>query len=140
MSSIKHVARTNFSSEVLQARLPVLIDFYADWCGPCRMLAPILERLSAEFVGRAKIVKINVDAEPELASQFRVESIPTLLFVVDGEVVGRTAGLAPEPTFHDLVRRHFRGALKPPFNDRARAEAGLTPGFFKPLMPIGRVP
>lgn len=103
MSSIKHVARTNFSSEVLQARLPVLIDFYADWCGPCRMLAPILERLSAEFVGRAKIVKINVDAEPELASQFRVESIPTLLFVVDGEVVGRTAGLAPEPSLRHAL-------------------------------------
>jgi thioredoxin 1 len=96
MSSVSHVSQANFSQEVIQSRVPVLVDFYADWCGPCRMLAPTLERLAAEFAGRVKIVKVNVDTEPQLASQFQVESIPTLAFIAGGRVVGKTAGLVPE--------------------------------------------
>ena len=68
MKSVTHASQVALSREVLQATVPVLVDFYADWCGPCRMLVPPLERLAAEFAGRAKIVKIDVDAEPELAS------------------------------------------------------------------------
>jgi len=103
MNSVKHVSKATFSQEVLQSTAPVLIDFYADWCGPCRMLAPTLERLAVEFAGRAKIVKVNVDTEPELASQFHVESIPTLAFIAGGKVVGKTSGLVPEPSLRQAL-------------------------------------
>jgi thioredoxin len=103
MNAVAPVSQTTFDQAVLQSRLPVLIDFYAAWCGPCRMLAPTLQRLAAEFAGRVKIVKVNVDTEPELARRFRVESIPTLVFVAGGNVVGKTTGVATEAS--------LRGAL-----------------------------
>lgn len=96
MTAVKHVSLGDFTQEVLRSPVPVLIDFYAEWCGPCRVLGPILDRLAAEFAGQAKIVKINVDEEPELAGQFNVSSIPTLVYMVSGRPVARTMGLAPE--------------------------------------------
>lgn len=71
----------NFEEEVLQSELPVLVDFYADWCGPCKMVAPILEELSKEYAGKIYIYKVNVDKEPELARDFGIQSIPTIWFV-----------------------------------------------------------
>lgn len=103
MNSVKHVSKESFKQEVLQSPVPVLVDFYADWCGPCRMLAPTLERLSAEFAGRAKIVKVNIDQEPELADQFQVQSIPTLVVVADGNLVARTSGLASEASLRNAL-------------------------------------
>jgi thioredoxin 1 len=111
MSSINQVTQATFSREVLEAGVPVLIDFYSDRCGPCRLLAPTLARLSAEFAGQAKIVKVDIDAEPELARQFRVESIPTLVFFADGEVAGRTSGLAPEASLRRALHQ-LRGASR----------------------------
>jgi len=105
MSTIKHASKATFAREVLQASVPVLVDFYADWCGPCRMLAPTLEGLSAEFAGRAKIVKVDVDAEPELASQFQVESIPTLVFIAGGKLVGKTSGLVPADGLRQVLNQ-----------------------------------
>lgn len=96
MSVVYHTSSQNFSRDVLNSPVPVLVDFYADWCGPCRMLAPTLEKLAAEFSGKARIVKVNIDQEPELASQFNVSSIPNLTFLIDGEVVGQSAGAPPE--------------------------------------------
>jgi thioredoxin 1 len=97
MNAVKHISPQTFRQEVvLQSSMPVLVDFYADWCGPCRMLAPILERIAREFAGRVKVVKVNVDEAPELADQYRVESIPTLIFVLNGRVVRRAAGFASE--------------------------------------------
>jgi len=105
MSTVKHVTLQSFETEVLQSPVPVLVDFYADWCGPCRMLAPTLERLSDEFAGRATVVKINVDQEPELASQFQVQSIPTLVFIADGNLVTRTSGLATEASLRNALQK-----------------------------------
>lgn len=105
MNTITHASKPNFAREVLQAFVPVLVDFYADSCGPCRMLAPTLERLSAEFAGRAKIVKVDIDAEPELASQFQVKSIPTLVFIAGGKAVSKTAGLVPEEGLRQALDR-----------------------------------
>ncbi|MFO0914421.1 MAG: thioredoxin [Pirellulales bacterium] len=105
MKTPAHVSNSTFRQEVLDAQVPVLVDFYADWCGPCRMLAPVLDRLSAEFQGRAKIVKINVDEEPELASEYRVSAIPTLLLVQNGEVVGRGEGMASEANLRSALEQ-----------------------------------
>lgn len=110
MSSVKPVSKEAFAREVLESTVPVLVDFYADWCGPCRMLAPTLERLSAEFAGRAKIVKVNVDNEPELANQFQVSSIPTLAFFAGGDLVGQTAGLVPEAGLRQALNKLARPA------------------------------
>lgn len=113
MNSITHVSSATFSREVVQSRVPVLVDFYADWCGPCRMLAPTLERLAVEFSGKAKIVKVNVDEEPELANRFQVASIPTLVFLVGGKVVSTTSGLAPESGLRQALNQLIGASSSP---------------------------
>ncbi len=98
MSVVYHTSATNFSRDVMSSPVPVLVDFFADWCGPCRMLAPALDRLAVEFAGKARIVKVDVDKEPALASQFNVSSIPALVFISAGKVVSQSAGAASEAT------------------------------------------
>lgn len=87
MSRVPQVSRPSFDQDVLQSPLPVLVDFYADWCGPCRMLSSMLDRLSGEYAGRVKILKVNVDTEPQLAEEYRVESTPLLVFFAEGRPV-----------------------------------------------------
>ena len=82
----------NFAAEALGAELPVLVDFYADWCGPCKMMAPIVEALAEEYEGKVKIGKLNVDQSPNTAGQYSIMSIPTLLFLKNGEVVNKIIG------------------------------------------------
>lgn len=90
--NIVTITDSNFKSEVLDADQPVLVDFWAAWCGPCRQIAPIIEDLADEFEGRAKVGKVNVDDNPQVAQQFGVRSIPTLLFFKDGEVAEQLVG------------------------------------------------
>ena len=82
----------NFESEVLNSNLPVLVDFYADWCGPCKMMAPIVEKLSEELEGKAKVGKINVDENQDLAMQYNIMSIPTILIFKNGKEAKRFVG------------------------------------------------
>ena len=98
MGDAKYITATeaNFQNEVLDSSQPVLVDFWAEWCGPCKMIAPAIEELAAEFDGKAKVVKVNVDEHPSLAQQFSVRSIPTLLFFRDGKVADQLVGAAPK--------------------------------------------
>ena len=96
------VTDTNFDSEVLKSNTPVLVDFWAPWCGPCRMVAPIVDELSDEYDGKVKFVKLNTDDNIKTASTYGIRSIPTLLVFKDGEVAGQIIGLRPKG---DLKKR-----------------------------------
>ena len=93
----------NFEAEVLKADTPVLVDFYADWCGPCRTMAPVIEELAGEFDGRAKVAKLDVEANPETAGRYRVRSIPTLLIFDAGKPVAQAAGVLPKATLRQAL-------------------------------------
>lgn len=93
--SVMEINKNNFSQEVLNSDRPVLLDFWADWCGPCRMLSPIIDEIAEERED-IKVGKINVDQEPELASQFQVMSIPTLFVMSKGQVVAQSLGVKPK--------------------------------------------
>jgi len=97
------LTKDNFETEVMQATVPVLVDFYADWCMPCNMLAPILGELDAAYEGRAKICKVNVDEEQELAKQYGVRNIPALMFFKEGAVAGSMMGLQNKTTLEDKL-------------------------------------
>lgn len=99
---MKEISSAVFAQEVLQSELPVLVDFFAEWCGPCRMLAPVMQELSEKYAGKVKMVKLNVDRAPELASSFGINSIPALLYFKNGQVKGSSVGFARK---EDLERK-----------------------------------
>lgn len=96
----------NFQQEVLNSDQLVLVDFYADWCGPCKMMAPIIEELVGEYEGAAKIGKLNVDESPETSAKYKVMSIPTMLFIKNGEVVESVVGAVPKTQIVDILDKN----------------------------------
>ena len=98
-----HVTDAAFEQTVLEAEIPVIVDFWAPWCGPCRMVAPVLDKLAKEYSGKLLVTKVNTDENPEWAGKFQVQGIPTMLFVADGKVVHRQVGALPEPMLRDVV-------------------------------------
>ena len=97
------VSDANFGEEVLSSKEPVLVDFWAEWCGPCRAIAPVLEELSTELQGKVKIVKLNVDENPATAQKYGVMSIPTLMIFKGGEMASRQVGAAPKQKLQQWI-------------------------------------
>ena len=93
----------NFEQEVLNSDVPVIVDFWAVWCGPCRMLAPVVEEISKEYEGRVVVGKVDVDNNQEFAAKYGIRNIPTVLVFQNGEVVGRQVGVAPKKTYTDAL-------------------------------------
>ena len=103
MAELK-ITRENFENEVMKSDIPVLIDFWAPWCGPCRMMGPIIEQLAEEYKGKAKVGKVNVDEEGELSQAFGVMSIPTIVLVKDGKVVKQAVGARPKAEVEAMLQ------------------------------------
>ncbi|MFN4272025.1 MAG: thioredoxin [Aliihoeflea sp.] len=102
MTTVK-IDNSNFQSDVLEAGEPVVVDFWAEWCGPCKMIAPALEEIAAELDGKVKIAKVNIDENPELAAQYGVRSIPTLMIFKGGEVADMKVGAAPKTALSSWI-------------------------------------
>ena len=101
--TVLHATDADFDSHVLQSDVPVLVDFWAPWCGPCKMIAPALDQLAGEYAGKAKIVKIDVDQNPATAMKFRVRSIPMLLVFKDGQIHGQQIGAVGKAQLAQLI-------------------------------------
>ena len=98
-----HVTDDAFKKTVIESDLPVVVDFWAPWCGPCRMVAPVLDKLAEEYAGKMLIAKVNTDENSQWAQSFNVQGIPTMLFIADGKVVHQQVGALPEPMLRSVV-------------------------------------
>ena len=103
MGKVAELSSDNFDQEVLQSAEPVLVDFWAPWCGPCRQITPMIEELAAENAGSAKVLKVNIDENPETAQQFGVMSIPTLMVFKNGDVAERFVGVQPKAKLQEAL-------------------------------------
>ena len=97
------ITNENFENEVMRSELPVLLDFWAAWCGPCRMVAPAIAEIAEEYAGKVKVGKVNVDEQPELAGTFRVTGIPTIVLIKDGKIVNSLVGARPKEQITEIL-------------------------------------
>jgi thioredoxin 1 len=105
--SVAPITDNTFEQEVLSSEIPVLVDFWAPWCGPCRMVAPVVDELSQDFDGQVKVVKINTDENPTIATQYGIRSIPTLIVFKDGQPVDRVVGALPKSTLANTLEKYL---------------------------------
>ncbi len=101
------VSDTTFESEVLKSNVPVLVDFWATWCGPCKMIAPVVEEIANEYAGKVKVVKLDVDSNPETSMKFSIRSIPTIMIFKGGKVVEQLIGAMPKKNLMDKLLPHL---------------------------------
>lgn len=113
MDHVKHVTDASFPEDVLQAEAPVLVDFWAPWCGPCRAVAPVLEQVAEAYAGRVTIAKLNVDENPRTAEQYGIRSIPTIALFKGGDVVDGVLGAAPRTFFTQMLDKHLEPVTAP---------------------------
>jgi thioredoxin 1 len=107
MANAVAVTDANFAEEVLQSSVPVLVDFWAEWCGPCKVIAPTIDQLSVEYAGKMKVVKLDVDANNEISSRYSVLNIPTLILFKDGHPVEKMIGALPKPALLAKIAPHL---------------------------------
>ena len=105
--SAAQVTDSTFKSEVLESEVPVLVDFWAPWCGPCRMVAPVVDEISEQYEGKVKVVKVNTDDNPSVASQYGIRSIPTLMIFKDGQRVDMVVGAVPKTTLANTLEKYL---------------------------------
>jgi thioredoxin 1 len=105
--SLLHLTDSNFKKEVLESDIPVLVDFWATWCGPCKMIAPVVEELAKEYAGKVKIGKLDVEESPKAASQYGVMSIPTLIFFKSGKVMDQVVGALNRPDLKKKIEENI---------------------------------
>ena len=105
--NVTQVSDASFDGDILKSAVPVLVDFWAPWCGPCRSVAPIVDALANEYAGKIKVAKINVDESTEVATRYQITSIPTFLLFKDGQVADRAMGALPKSEFVKLIDRHL---------------------------------
>jgi thioredoxin 1 len=110
MSAIPEVSSSTFKTDVLASDKPVLVDFWAPWCGPCKMLAPVIEEVAGSLAGQAKFVKLNTDENPEIAATYHISGIPTLILFKGGEVVDRIVGFVPKSAITSMISKHLVAA------------------------------
>jgi thioredoxin len=107
MSALPDVSQATFAKDVLSSDQPVLVDFWAPWCGPCKMLAPVVEKVAAAHDGRVKFVKLNTDENPSLSGEYQVQGIPCLILFKGGKVVDRIVGFVPEKQISSMLQKHL---------------------------------
>lgn len=104
--AVSEISDQSFDADVLKSDLPVLVDFWAPWCGPCRLIGPIVEELSNEFDGKVKVVKLNTDDNPQTATQYHISGIPSLLLFKDGQVADQLVGAVPKDRIQNMISQH----------------------------------
>ena len=107
MSNAAAITSEDFDKEVLQSETPVLVDFWAEWCGPCKMIAPSVDTIATEYSGKLKVFKLDVDKEPGIAAKYGIMSIPTLIIFKNGEVAEQIVGLLPKPKIEEKIASHL---------------------------------
>ncbi len=107
------VTDANFNELVAKSEVPVLLDFYADWCGPCKVLGPIIDELAEEYQGKALVAKVNTEVNPQLSQHFKIKSIPTIMFVHQGQLVERFQGLIPKPNLEEILEEYINAGSAP---------------------------
>lgn len=107
MSAVAEITQVTFETDVLQSDLPVLVDFWAPWCGPCRLVSGVVDEIAQEYEGRVKVVKVNTDEQPAIASKYGIRSIPTLMVFKEGQAVDRVVGAVPKTTLAQTLESHL---------------------------------
>ena len=107
MANVCDVTDATFEAEVLKANIPVLVDFWAPWCGPCRAVAPVVEEIATEYIGKLKVLKLNTDENPKTAQSYRISGIPSLMVFKNGQPVEQVVGAVPKSTLSSAVEKHI---------------------------------
>ena len=123
MQNVNAVTDATFESDVLKADAPVLVDFWAPWCGPCRMVGPVMEKVAELYAGRVRVVKLNVDENQKTSMTYGIRSIPTVALFMNGDVVDGVLGAAPLPFFTDMLDKHLQSNGAKPADQKTAAQA-----------------